>query len=120
MLTDKKEVLKSISGEFRGLELSAIIGQSGSGKTSMLNLLSGYTTKNSSGAIRINGKDDRRHRLIRKSSKYIMQDYTLHAFITVREAMKFAANLKLHRMNETSKDYKVRGKHEKYFYDNSA
>lgn len=68
-------------------------------------MLTGYTTKDVSGFVRINGDDD--PRLIRKRSNYIMQDYTLHHFITVLEAMKFAANFKLHGVSEQRKNCKV-------------
>lgn len=102
---EQKEVLKGVSGEFRGFELSAVVGQSGSGKTSLLQVLSGYTTKSISGSIRIN--DDENIQGIQKRSNFIMQNYTLHHFITVREAMKFAANLKLHSVSEAYKSYKV-------------
>lgn len=94
-----------MSGEFRGCELSAVLGQSGSGKTSLLNILSGYTTKNVSGSIRINGSENEQK--IRKRSKYIRQNYALHHFITVREAMNFAANFKLHGSSQTCKNLKV-------------
>lgn len=70
-----------------------MIGQSGSGKSSLLNILSGYTTKNVYGEVRLNGCDDVGE--IRGLSNYIMQNYSLHDFITVEEAMTFAANLKL-------------------------
>lgn len=100
-----KEILRDVHGEFRGCELTAVLGQSGSGKTSLLNILSGYTTKNVSGAVRLNGRDDVRE--IRDRSKFIMQNYTLHDFITVKEAMTFAANLKLYDVNSNIKSRKV-------------
>lgn len=89
----KKDVLTNISGEFRGSELSIIIGQSGSGKSCLLNILSGFTKKHVSGSVKLNGKFNETE--IRLRSKYIMQDYSLHRYITVKEAMIFAANLKL-------------------------
>lgn len=94
-----------MSGEFRGGRLTAILGQSGSGKTSLLDVLTGFTRKNVSGAIKINGNEN--ICAIRKRSKYIMQDYLIQHFITVREAMNFAANLKLLGVSRASKTGKV-------------
>lgn len=71
----------------------------------MMNILSGYTRKDVSGIVRMNGEEN--IAAIRKKSKYIMQDYSLHHFITVREAMKFSANLKLIGVSETCKNCKV-------------
>lgn len=100
-----KEILRDVHGEFRGCELTAVIGPSGCGKTSLLNILSGYKTRNVSGVARLNGRDDVRE--IRRRSKFIMQNYTLHYFITVKEAMNFAANLKLHDESSNNKSLKV-------------
>lgn len=89
-----KEILKDINGEFRGYELSAIVGPSGSGKSTMLNILSGYTTSNFTGAIKVNG-NIANQKVIRWKSSYIMQENKLHKFLTVRETMNFAMNLKV-------------------------
>lgn len=40
--TEKKTILKGVSGAFYQGQLCAIIGSSGSGKSSLLNALSGY------------------------------------------------------------------------------
>lgn len=40
--TEKKTILKGVSGTFYHSQLCAIIGCSGSGKSSLLNVLSGY------------------------------------------------------------------------------
>jgi ABC-type multidrug transport system ATPase subunit len=82
-----------------------VLGQSGSGKTTLLKALSGYTTKNISGSIRIN--DEENIQVIRKRSNFIMQNSTLHHFITVWEAMQFAANFKLHGVSKACKNIKV-------------
>lgn len=103
---DQKEILKSISGKFRSCELTAVIGQSGSGKTTLLNVLSGYTKNITSGRVVFGDVESRCDKA--KSSKFIMQNYSLQRFITVREAMSFAANLKLHGVSNTCRNYKVR------------
>lgn len=90
---EKKLILNNVNGEFRSCELSAVIGQSGSGKTSLLNVLSGYVTKNVFGTIRING-EDRSDDSFKKLSTYIMQEENLHPLLTVYEAMSFAMKFK--------------------------
>lgn len=93
-ISDVKEILKGINGEFRGRELSAIIGPSGSGKSTMLNILSGYTPNNF--VIKVN-QNVASQKTVRWKSSYIMQEYTMHKFLTVRETMTFAMNLKVGR-----------------------
>jgi ATP-binding cassette, subfamily G (WHITE), member 1 len=80
-----KQVLKSISGIFKSSELTAVIGPSGCGKSSLLNILSGYVTKNVSGDIEV--KDTRKR-------SYIMQEENLHLLLTVIESVMFSINVK--------------------------
>lgn len=41
--TEEKEILHGVSGEFKSGKLVAIIGPSGAGKLTLLNVLAGYT-----------------------------------------------------------------------------
>ena len=90
---ETKTILKSISGEFRGNELTAIIGLSGSGKSSLLDCLSGFRRNNISGIITYNDNIIST-RSIKQVSSYFMQEQTLHIFLTVNELMNFATNVK--------------------------
>jgi ABC-type thiamine transport system ATPase subunit len=123
---DEKQVLRNVSGEFHARELSAIMGElysyqkiiiifysmvgpSGSGKSSLLDILSGYnTSRNIKGAIKINGiLCDQKQ--FRHMSSYIMQDHFLHPLLTVQEAMKFSVNLKIGKeMSNEEKTKRVR------------
>lgn len=91
---DDKLVLKNLSGEFRARELSVILGPSGSGKSSLLNLLSGYKSKDVTGTVKVNGSL-RDQKQFRHMSSYVMQDSLLHPLLTVQEAMRFSVNLKI-------------------------
>ncbi|CAH0746902.1 unnamed protein product [Bemisia tabaci] len=91
-----KQLLNSINGEFKNGQVTAIIGPSGAGKTSLLNILTGFTTEGVDGKVLIDGKD-KNDTLFAKQSCYIMQDNHLQPLLTVQESMTFAATLKLGR-----------------------
>lgn len=95
-----------MSGEFRSNELTAIIGASGSGKSSLLNVLSGYHTKNVEGSVQLNGVECQE--FIQQYSSYIMQEYKFHQFITVYETLMFSINCKTTESDDNAKKEKVR------------
>lgn len=102
-----KIILNKISGEFHGNELTAIIGLSGSGKSSLLDFLSGFRTENIDGTIECNGKIIST-RNIKEVSSYFMQEQTLHLFLTVNELMNFSINLKGRQMLNSEKNFKIK------------
>lgn len=86
-------MLDRINGEFRERELSVVMGPSGSGKSSLLNILTGLVTDNIDGTIRVNGSTQN-FKMIRNQSAYIMQDQNLYRLLTVHESMSFAIKFK--------------------------
>ncbi len=76
------------------------MGASGAGKTSLLNLLSdrvgekpGVTIQ---GSIQFNDQYALDQELFSNYASYVMQDDVVFAYFTVKEALTFAARLKLH------------------------
>ncbi|KAH8413443.1 hypothetical protein KR009_011337 [Drosophila setifemur] len=91
---DTKDVLMGLSGYFKSGELSAVVGPSGAGKSTLLNILSGYTTFGYTGDFSVNG-NRRDLKAFKPNVAFIRQDTSLQAFLSVKEAMHFAANLKI-------------------------
>ncbi|XP_033226559.1 ATP-binding cassette sub-family G member 1-like isoform X2 [Belonocnema kinseyi] len=87
-------ILRGVSGQFRAGELTGILGPSGAGKSTLLNVLAGYKCEEANGLIAINGRP-RELRDFKRTSCYIMQQDLLQPRLTVVEAMRFAADLKL-------------------------
>ncbi|CAH0380979.1 unnamed protein product [Bemisia tabaci] len=104
-----RTILKSVSGKFRAGELSAILGPSGAGKSSLLNAISGFTSKGISGSLLVNGQQ-RDEKLFRKLSCYITQEDMIQPMLTLQEVMMFAAELKL--SGETTLKHKLQLVHE--------
>ncbi|XP_047369704.1 ATP-binding cassette sub-family G member 1-like isoform X2 [Vespa velutina] len=93
-LKKRKTILRNISGDFRPGELTAIMGASGAGKTTLMDILAGFITSSFGGSVIVNGTE-RNLVKFRRSSTYIMQDDNIQPFLTVEEAMLVAADLKL-------------------------
>ncbi|EDW77383.2 uncharacterized protein Dwil_GK18116 [Drosophila willistoni] len=91
---ENKDILLGLTGYFKSGELSAIVGPSGAGKSTLLNILSGYTAFGYTGDFRING-NRRDLKAFKPNVAFITQDTSLQPFLTVKEAMHFAANLKI-------------------------
>jgi ABC-type multidrug transport system ATPase subunit len=74
-----------------------------------MDILSGYNSGSSvTGSVKINGTI-RDRKQFRHLSAYIMQEQLLHPLLTVQEAMKFSANLKIGKeQSAEEKQQKVR------------
>ncbi|KAL4474929.1 hypothetical protein ABPG74_001625 [Tetrahymena malaccensis] len=101
-----KNILKNLTGVMKSGEVTAILGPSGGGKTSLLNILSGKIVNGQNiqltGQIMANGQTFSNQDFT-KFSGYVMQNDILLDFFTVREAIQFAADLKVNGTAEKKK-----------------
>ncbi len=91
---ESKTILEDVSADLPSGSLTAIIGGSGSGKTSMLNVISQRMNSSRlkiSGSTSYNGRAD----LSSIRSAYVMQQDVLLPTLTVRETLQYAADLRL-------------------------
>eukprot|EP00438_Fugacium_kawagutii_P014394 Skav221734 [mRNA] locus=scaffold542:423455:424120:- [translate_table: standard] len=98
MKKGKKTILDDISGSMKGGEVCALMGPSGAGKTSLLNVLAGRVR--SRGKVSVNGSilldgNPISGTALRKRIAYVMQMDILTPTQTVRESLWFSANLRL-------------------------
>lgn len=87
---DKIPVLDGVNFEIRGGDFVVILGESGCGKTTFLNLLAGIY-KAGKGAVFINGHEVNAPHF---SRSFIFQQPTLLPWLTVRENITFGCNIR--------------------------
>ena len=88
-----------------------IMGASGAGKTSLLNILSGRTNKEGGskveGQIMINDTLKFDEENFGKVAAYVMQDDILFQYFTPREALRFSADLKIANLTVEEREARV-------------
>ncbi|XP_051945907.1 ATP-binding cassette sub-family G member 8 isoform X1 [Xyrauchen texanus] len=96
MHSNKQTAIKDLNLRVHSGQMLAVIGSSGCGKTSLLDIITcrdeGGSVK--SGEILINGKPSTRS-LVKKSIAHVRQDDRLLPHLTVRETLAFVAKLRL-------------------------
>lgn len=98
-----KTLLDDISGEARDGEILAVLGASGSGKSTFIDALANRIAKGSlRGTVTLNG-ESLESRLLKVISAYVMQDDLLFPMLTVEETLMFAAEFRLPRTLSKSK-----------------
>ncbi|RKP14917.1 P-loop containing nucleoside triphosphate hydrolase protein, partial [Piptocephalis cylindrospora] len=91
----EKQILKNITGALRPGRFTVIMGASGAGKTSFLNLISGEARLGgTSGQVLINGKEVR-GKEVRELTGFVQQDDLIMDTMTVREAVTMSALLRI-------------------------
>jgi ABC-type multidrug transport system ATPase subunit len=92
---DGKELLNNISLTCRPGMLTAIIGGSGAGKTTLSRLIAGYT-RPSAGSVTFEGHDiHAEYATMRSRIGMVPQDDVVHRQLTVNQALGYAAELRL-------------------------
>jgi ABC transport system ATP-binding/permease protein len=92
---DGKELLDNISLTARPGTLTAIIGGSGAGKTTLSRLIAGYT-RPSAGSVTFEGHDiHAEYATMRSRIGMVPQDDVVHGQLTVKQALMYAAELRL-------------------------
>eukprot|EP00123_Amoebidium_parasiticum_P015471 comp22988_c0_seq1/m.36596 comp22988_c0_seq1/g.36596 ORF comp22988_c0_seq1/g.36596 comp22988_c0_seq1/m.36596 type:complete len:647 (-) comp22988_c0_seq1:242-2182(-) len=90
-----KEILRNVNGAVHPGEMMAVMGTSGAGKTTFLNVLSGRNLGKGKivGEVLLNG--ERRNNNFRRVTAYVEQDDVLMPNLTVKETFTFNALLRL-------------------------
>jgi ABC-type multidrug transport system ATPase subunit len=90
-----KQLLDDISLSARPGTLTAVIGGSGAGKTTLARLIAGYTSP-SSGSVTFEGHDiHAEYASLRSRIGMVPQDDVVHRQLTVNQALSYAAELRL-------------------------
>lgn len=89
----KKVLISHMYGRCAPGTLTAIMGPSGAGKTTLMNILSGHYDKGYDGEVQVNGCV-RDTKLFNMQSCYVMQDDCLLPELTVREALNMSVQLR--------------------------
>lgn len=89
-----RQILDEVTMLARPGELTAIMGPSGGGKTTLLELISSRVTGNTTGEITVNGLPITRS-VMTKIAGYVKQKDILLPSATVRECIDFSARLRL-------------------------
>ncbi|XP_067928023.1 broad substrate specificity ATP-binding cassette transporter ABCG2-like isoform X2 [Watersipora subatra] len=89
-----KEIIKDVSGLFKPGTMNAIMGPTGSGKSSLLDILAARKDPTGlSGEVLINGHPQPGN--FRLMSGYVVQDDVVMGTLSVRENIRFSADLRL-------------------------
>jgi len=94
---EKKRILRNINGYAKSGQLLAIMGPTGCGKTSLLNVLAGRVAKAGMAAAALTGQvlvnnKPREDKSFRRVSAYVLQDDRLYPHLTVHETLSLAAH----------------------------
>ncbi|KAJ3286336.1 hypothetical protein HDU79_006575, partial [Rhizoclosmatium sp. JEL0117] len=92
-LPDGKAILQSVSGSINAGKMTAIMGPSGAGKTTFMNVLMGKAAR-TAGTLKINGTVAEMASF-KKLIGYVPQDDTMIEELSVRENIRYSARVRL-------------------------
>lgn len=98
----ERQILKDISFELHAGELCGLIGPSGAGKSTLIRLMLGLQEP-STGRVRMGSESENVH----IPMGYVPQDDALHRSLTVSQALRFAAQLRLHEQSEEAQQARI-------------
>ena len=104
----RRTILTDVSGCARSGEVFAIMGASGAGKTTLLDVLARkIVSSRIAGRVELDGQPVTSS-LMRRTSAYVRQDDLMYTCLTVRETLRFAAELRMSRTcSKQEKEEKV-------------
>lgn len=88
------KVLEGVSGQFKSGRMCAIMGPSGAGKTTFMNVLSGKATYGKMGGTVLINEQKAGVSDIKSVLGFVPQDDIVHEDLTVREQIRFSAELR--------------------------
>lgn len=95
LIEDRLELLKGVSGSFRPGVLTALMGVSGAGKTTLMDVLAGRKTGGYiEGTITVSGFP-KKQRTFARIAGYCEQNDIHSPYVTVYESLKYSAWLRL-------------------------
>lgn len=94
---NERKILKGLNGEISSGELLAVLGPTGCGKSSFLNVISSRMPSGGGNGISLTGEVfingvPRNDEQFRSISAYVLQDDCLYTYLTVHETLMLAAN----------------------------
>ena len=106
---EEKKILKNINGRARSGRILGIIGPSGGGKTSLLDILYGKIKKNNNNRIEKNlFLNKKKIKSIKKISTYLEKEPLLYDYLTIEENIKFSADINISKISSIKKKQKIK------------
>lgn len=102
-------ILKSVSFDARGSEILAVVGPSGTGKSSLLRIISGRVKAKDFDpkSVLINGRCMASTAQLRKICGFVTQEDNLLPLLTVKETLMFSAKFRLKEMSSKEREERV-------------
>ena len=95
-LPNGTQIMRGVSGSFKPGRTTAIMGASGAGKTTIMNLVTGKAKK-TSGTIRVNGVECNNLSSWKALVGFVPQEDVMHRRLTVFQNVMFSADMRLPR-----------------------